>query len=291
MGVIESALEKLRRNGTGPNTLGERSPSELQSWAAGPEPTRLSNREIVLNRNQLRAAGYLPEFGHELRFADYYREIKRPIIRRAVAANAPPAQRLILVTSALPGEGKTFTSLNLALSMARERDLSVLLIDADFPKSHIGRALGMHDEPGLLDALADEALDVESLILRTNVKGLEFLSGGRAHGAAAELVASSRMKDIAIRLAARNPHRLVLFDSGPLLASSEARAFIHIPGQVVLVARAGKTPRQALLDAISHIDKKALHGLVLNDAYITNHNSYYGYSRDNETNEAERGAE
>ncbi len=109
------------------------------------------------------------------------------MVRRALAANAGPNQRLVLITSALPGEGKTFTTLNLALSMAQERDVSVLLVDADFPKSHIGRALGVYEEPGLLDALADESVDVESLILRTNVKNLEFLPSGRTNSSAAEL--------------------------------------------------------------------------------------------------------
>jgi Mrp family chromosome partitioning ATPase len=177
----------------------------------------------------------------------------------------------------LPAEGKTFTALNLALSIARERDLSVLLIDADFAKAQIGRVLVVHEEPGLLDAAANPSLDVESLIVGTNVKGLEILPGGHAAGGAAELVASVRMTEIATRLLARNARRLILFDSAPLLVSSEARALNQLPGQILLVARSGMTPRRALQDAIAQLDKKKLQGLVLNNANAKTHTHYYGY--------------
>jgi protein-tyrosine kinase len=279
MGVIESALEKLRRNGGGPeSTVIRQQAVALESWSsAGGGPEVVPTRVITLDRTRLRAAGYLPEVGHELRFADYYREIKRPLIQRALGPGAPANQRLILVASSLPAEGKTFTALNLALSIARERDLSVLLIDADFVKAQIGRVLGVHEEPGLLDAVGDASLDVESLVIGTNVKGLDILPGGRTSGGAAELVGSVRMGEIAARLVARNPRRLVLFDSAPLLVSSEARALNQLPGQIILVARSGVTPRRALQEAIAQLDNKKLKGLVLNNAYATSHSHYYGY--------------
>jgi protein-tyrosine kinase len=281
MGVIENALEKLRRSGAGPDSSGVRQQAvALESWpTSGAAEEAVPTRSIALDRARLRAAGCLPEVGQELRFADYYREVKRPLIRRALAGGASANQRLILVTSALPSEGKTFTALNLALSIARERDLSVLLIDADFPKAHIGRVLGVHEEPGLLDAVVDTTCDVESLILGTDVKGLHILPGGRFSGGAAELVASARMREIVARLVARNPRRLVLFDSSPLLVSSEARALNQLPGQIVLVARSGMTPRRALQDAIAQLDNKKLQGLVLNNAHAKSHSHYYGYPK------------
>ena len=278
MGVIENALEKLRRNGTGPDTSGMRhQPIALESRCSAPEPEVARARVITLDRTQLRAAGCLPEVGQELRFADYYRSVKRPIIQRALAGGAAANQRLILVTSSLPAEGKTFTALNLALSIARERDLSVLLIDADFAKAQIGRVLGVHEDLGLLDAVSDTSLDAESLVIGTNVKGLEILPGGRFAGSAAELVGSARMSEIAARLVARNPRRLVLFDSAPVLVSSEARALNQLPGQIILVARSGVTPRRALQDAIAQLDNKKLQGLVLNNANAKSHSHYYGY--------------
>lgn len=229
----------------------------------------------------MRDAGYLPEEGQELRFADYYRAIKRPIIQQALGANAAAELRLILVSSALPGEGKTFTSVNLALSMAREHDTCVLLVDADLSKNDISRTLGVENEPGLVDSLLDETQEVESLIMRSNVRGLDFLSAGRPTTGTTELIASARMAQLAAGLSTSNPRRLVLFDCAPLLVSSAARALVQIPGQIILVARAGRTPHHALLDAIAHVDKKKLHGLVLNDAYVGAADYYYyGYGPD-----------
>ena len=279
MGVIENALEKLRRNGAGPETSGVRHQFVALEppWSSAAGPEVVPSRVITLDRARLRAAGCLPEIGQELRFADYYREVKRPIIQRALAGGASANQRLILVTSSLPAEGKSFTALNLALSIARERDLSVLLIDADFAKAHIGRVLGVHEDPGLLDAVGDTSLDVESLVIGTNVKGLDILPGGCFAGSAAELVGSARMSEIVGRLVARNPRRLVLFDSAPVLVSSEARALNQLPGQIILVARSGVTPRRALQDAIAQLDNKKLQGLVLNNAYAKTHSHYYGY--------------
>jgi len=256
------------------------------AWAPG-EPAYVPPR-IAVNMPRLREMGYLPEEGEERRFADYYRAIKRPLIQKAFAPNAGADLRLILVTSALPGEGKTFTSLNLALSMARERDISVLLVDGDFPKAEVGRALGVQNEPGILDALADETRDVDSLVLHTDVRGLEVLPAGTLADGAAELIASGRMTKILAWLTARHPRRLMVWDSAPLLITSEGRALAQLPSQLVLVARCGHTPRQALLDALGQIDKNKLSGLVLNDGRVTGGEGYYyGYSsygsRGNET--------
>jgi exopolysaccharide/PEP-CTERM locus tyrosine autokinase len=234
-------------------------------------------RQITVDLQMLRAAGYAPEEGQERRFADFYREIKRPLIRKALARGAPMDLRLIMVSSALPGEGKTFITLSLALSMARERDVSVLLVDADLPKAHITRTLHLENEPGLLDCLADSTRDAESLVLGTDVPGLQVLPAGRPNESAAEMITSARMRNVINSLVSRNPHRLVLFDSPPLLVSSEARALIQIPGVILLVARAGHTPRQALIDAIAKVDKNKLHGVVLNECRTPGGGDSYGY--------------
>ena len=292
MSVIENALQKLRRAGGvagAPHTplhkaMGAHAPHPISPVDLG----SFTGRRIAVDFSRLRSAGYLPESGQERLFADCYREIKRPVIQRAVAVDAPEDQRLIMITSALPGEGKTFTSVNLALSIAREQDVSVLLVDADLAKSEVSRIFGVYGEPGLLDALSEEAADAESLVVRTDLPGLEILSSGAgastaaAAERAAELIASSRMAQIAARLSHRNSRRLIVFDSPPVLVSSEARALAHVPGQVLLVTRSGQTPQQALLDAIASIDKNRLQGLVLNDAHLAIGSGYYygyGYSR------------
>lgn len=279
MSLIESAIDKLRRS----EGVGDRSPVARAVGATpsapvnvaaftGPEPER---RRIVVDPAQLRAAGYLPEQAVERRFADHYRRIKRPLIEKALTGTSD--MRLIVVSSALPGDGKTFTSFNLALSMARERDISVLLVDADGARARVSDVLGIRKELGLLDALADDSIDVESLILGTDVRGLEVLPAGRFIENSTELVASGRMGQIALRMTAYNPRRIVLFDSAPLLVSSEARVLSGIPGQVVLVIRAGVTPRRAVQDAIGQLDRQKLQGLVVNQVKGASGGDYYGY--------------
>jgi protein-tyrosine kinase len=284
--LIESALAKLRRSGevgAPPGVLVPRSVNAAAGATKGPpvavapapEPAEPARR-ITIDLKVLRDEGYLPEEGLERRFADHYRGIKRPLIEKALAGGAD--MHLIIVTSAMPGDGKTFTSLNLALSMARERDASVLLVDADAPKERISEILGVRGERGLLDALADPSLDVESLVVGTDVRGLQILPAGRLVEGATELLASARMGQIVARLVARNPRRLVLFDSAPLLVSSEARALTRIPAQIVLVARAGVTPRRAVADALAHVDRNKVQGLVVNHTRPRpGEVFYYGY--------------
>lgn len=279
MSIIENALDKVRRTTVTP-VGGAAASLQLQPETSGPAPGNTAHPRIAIDFNLLRAQGELPEAGLERRFADHYREIKRPLIQAMLSGDARPDSRLVLISSALPGEGKTFTALNLALSVARERDVSVLLVDADVPKGHLSRTFGLQGAPGLMDALADETIDIDSLIMGTDIRGLEILPAGKATEGASELIASARMGQIATRLA-RHPRRLVLFDTPPLLASSEARALKQLPGQILLVTRAGRTSRQALLDAIALIDKTKLHGLVLNDAHASDGDGYYthyGYS-------------
>jgi protein-tyrosine kinase len=279
LSLIENSLEKLRRATAKESSAAASAfPDALRSESVVTLELRPAHKRIAVDFGRLRTLGYLPEQGQERRFADYCHRIKRPLIDRAMGSGSAADSRLILLSSALPGDGKTFVTLNLALSMARERDISVLLVDGDLPKARISHVLGLRDKMGLLDALKDDTLDVESLVLDTDVPNLEVLPAGQPSEGAAEFVASARMRDIATRLISRHPKRLVLFDSPPLLVSSEARALTPIAGQVILVVRARHTPRRSIADAIAQIDKKKLQGLVLNDAYeFGPEHGYYDY--------------
>jgi protein-tyrosine kinase len=182
-----------------------------------------------------------------------------------------------MVTSALPGDGKTFTSINLALNMALERDISVLLIDCDVAKRHVSEIVGLKEEAGLLDALADESVDAESLIVQTHLRGLSILPAGKRREATAELLSSNRMRQIVANLAKRNPRRIVLLDSPPLLITNEGRTLVKIAGQVALVVRAGQTPRHAVQDALGLFDAQQAGGIILNQVQVTRLEGYYGY--------------
>lgn len=284
MSIIENALEKLRRAAPAsadPPAPVHRVPraaaaAQVAVAAVVPEapPERLAS-SIRVDPAALRAAGYLPQESLERRFTEHYRRIKRPLVARALAGGADA--RLILVSSPLPGDGKTFTTINLALSMAREHDVSVLLVDADVSRARISQVFGVRDERGLIGALTDRTLDAESLVVGTDIPGFEILPAGRPVEDGTELLASARLSQVLGRLAARNPHRLVIIDSAPVLAASEGRVLLPIPGQVILVVRAGVTSQRAVLDAIALVDKNKLQGLVLNHASLSSGDGKYGY--------------
>lgn len=285
MSVVERALDKLRKNApepdrgdvpvlppAGSNSIG----TFIEAQPVGARP------RIVIDREALRAAGYLPDQNQDRRFADEYRQIKRPLLAAAFGAEAAaqrPSPRLVMMASALPGDGKTFTSINLAMSLARERDTSVVLIDGDVAKPHISRIFGVQAERGLLDALSDDSVDVESLILPTDVNHLSILPAGQTREGATELLSSARMGALAARLLARHPRCVALFDSSPLAVSSESRALATAMGQVIVVVKAGHTPRQALLDALAELDPdRNKVSLVLNQGRRSLLEGYYGYS-------------
>src|SRR5690606_19342237 len=245
----------------------------------GSREPRKPPRTVLIDHDALRAAAILPPANQERLLADEYRQIKRPLISAALGRNADPLPNghFMMIASALPGDGKTFTSINLALSMALERDISVLLVDADVAKPHVSKIFGVDQERGLLDLLRDEREDVESLILPTSVPGLSLLPAGRLTETATELLASSRMEEIISQLAARDPNRIVLFDSPPLLLTSESRALATIVGQIVLVVKANSTPQRAVFDVLDLLGDGKSVNLVLNQATERAKVGYYQY--------------
>lgn len=182
-----------------------------------------------------------------------------------------------MVTSAFPGEGKSFCAINLAMSIAAERDQKVLLIDADVARPSIPRELGISAEAGLMDWLIDGKLDVADLVLATNVDKLSILPAGRRHQSATELLASTSMSRLLEQISSRYPDRICIFDSPPLLVTTEARVLASYMGQIVMVVEAGRTPRDIVMEALSTIESNEIIGLVLNKAKKIETSGYYGY--------------
>src|SRR5690606_19819683 len=162
-------------------------------------------------------------------------------------------------------------------SMSLEKDISVLLIDGDVAKPHISELFGLRSEPGLLDILRDESMDVESVILPTDMPGLSILPAGQQSDTATELLASARVEEVLRQITTRDPNRIVLLDSPPLLHTSESRVLASIAGQIVLVVRANETPQQAVLDVLDLLDEGRSVGLVLNQADESARKGYYDY--------------
>jgi protein-tyrosine kinase len=283
MSLVEQAIARMRnqanaaKSAAATSATAPKAPTLPAIAETLLEPSRITKR-MTLDMRALRAQGYLPEEGRDREFSEHYRRIKRPLIDKAMSASSPIGEpRVIMITSALPGDGKTFTSVNLALSMALERDISVMLVDCDVAKRHISEISGLGEEKGLLDALVDESVDIESLAVQTDMRSLSILPAGRRVEATAELLSSIRMRDLVSTLCARNPRRIVLLDSPPLLITNEGRSLVKIAGQVVLVIRAGRTPRHAVQEAAALFDPQQAGGLILNQMGTSSQEAYYGY--------------
>jgi protein-tyrosine kinase len=294
MSLVETALKKLQASRTAADAPARpfapaapppasHAPAARAPQAPQPPQPPRNARVITLDRAALREAGVLAPITEERVLAQQYRQIKRPLVENALGRGTPPLKngQLIMLAGALPGDGKTFTSVNLALSLALEKDMRVLLVDADVAKPHISRVFGVEGEPGLLDVLRDERVDVESLIMATDMPGLSVLPAGHASETATELLASARMQALAAQLAALDASRIVLFDSPPLLLTTESRVLAGVMGQIVLVVSAGKTPQKAVLDALDLLGEGKSIGLVLNqsdEGAQAGYHRYYGYS-------------
>jgi exopolysaccharide/PEP-CTERM locus tyrosine autokinase len=285
MSVIENTLKRLQgqRAGGMPATAPDAKGYGTVT-AAGAARRRESPPEILapgqavaIDQNALRAAGMLPPVHQEHEIAQQYRRIKRPLINSALGRGVAQlaSGNLIMITSAVPGEGKTFMSLNLALSMRLEEDITVLLVDGDVVNPRLSQILGLESRPGLLDLVRDPALSAEGAILPTDLPGLSFLPAGRQEANATELVASARMHQVVSKLGTDNPARLVLFDSAPLLVTTESQALAHFAGQVVLVVRADQTPRHVVFDALETLAEDKPVFLVLNQTTRHSHSGYY----------------
>jgi protein-tyrosine kinase len=232
----------------------------------------------------VRARGLIEPEGPVTALLEEFRIIKRQLLVTAAESRAgrgPVHGQRILVSSALPGEGKTFCSVNLALSLAAEKDTEVLLVDADFAKPSVLSTLGLPGGPGLLDALTDPRVAVEDCILGTDIPGLFVLPAGNASGSDTELLASSRTAHVLDRLTSPTRGRIVIFDSSPVLAASPASALAAHVGQTVIVVRADVTGEAALRDAVGLLSACEDIKLLLNAAHFSpsgrRFGTYYGY--------------
>lgn len=217
---------------------------------------RRQTRKVELDLAMMRASGMVTAAGGRTSLVEDFRIIKRPLLKRAFGERKPsenPAN-LIMVTSSLPGEGKTYCAINLAMSIAMELDHTVLLVDADVARPSVLSTLGLPVQRGLMDLLVDDKLDVSDVLLRTNVDTLSILAAGTSTPRATELLASSSMASLVQEIANRYPDRVVIFDSPPLLLTSEARALASHMGQIVVVVEAQRTTQHAVGEALHQLE-------------------------------------
>lgn len=262
--------------------------------AAAPAPAAAVSKRVELDLEALAAMGLVTPNAPRTPMADQYRVIKRPLIRNATGRGAEMLNHgnLIMVTSALAGEGKSFTSLNLAMSIAAELDHTVMLVDADVARPSVLRMLGLPPGPGLLDVL-EESVDLSDALLRTSIDKLTVLPSGTPHARATELLASDAMRNLLDDMARRYPDRIIIFDSPPLLLTTESAVLASQMGQIVIVVHAESTPQSAVKRALSTIDSCPVRLMLLNQARVDADGSYgygYGYGYGYDSGESPEGS-
>lgn len=240
-----------------------------------------ANSNIFPVLERLRAANMLVSGGHlEDVFFDEYRRVKRPLLSNAFGKTAQCVDKgnLILLTSSIPGEGKSFSSVNLALSIAQERDHTVLLIDCDVTRQGTSALLGVSEKPGLVELLESDDLDVGDVILRTDIPKLCLISAGKQNEFVTELLASQRMVELVDELGSRYQDRIIIFDGPPIMSTPQALVMTGLVGQIVFVIEAGKTPQTVVVEALSMIPKEHATGLLLNkNSGVSPRSRHYGH--------------
>jgi len=246
----------------------------------------LTEAKAPVDRKSLGERGFIVPDSPAGPLAEEFRIVKRQLLL-GMGKGSPVAadkRRTILVCSAQPDEGKTFCAVNLALSLAGERDLEVLLVDADFPKPEVLSILGLEARgAGFVDALADPSLDPERLVIRTDIGSLSVMPAGRYENDVPELLGSERTALVLARLTEGRPKRVVIFDSPPALMASAAAALAAHVGQLLLVVRADQTNEADLKEAAGLLSGCPQISLLLNGTGFAatgrRFGSYYGYGQ------------
>lgn len=242
-------------------------------------PARAVSKRAEIDLARLHGLGMVTPDGNRTSIAEEFRLIKRPLIEKAFEQTSGVAsnhRNLIMVTSSLPGEGKTFCAVNLAISIAMEMDHTVLLIDADVARPTIPYFLGLQNEAGLMDVLLDDKLDLADVLLKTNIDSLSFLPAGKSHRHATELLASQSMSRLLDEIAKRYPDRIVIFDSPPVLLTTESRVLASQMGQIVMVVEAEKTTQHAVKSVLRQLGSSANVNLIYNKSRGFSGEEYYG---------------
>jgi exopolysaccharide/PEP-CTERM locus tyrosine autokinase len=240
-----------------------------------------SKNEITLDWDRLAQLGFLIPTEGNTRTVEEYRNLKRPILNNAfgVRGVANGRSNLALITSSIPGEGKSFTAINLALSIANERDKQVLLIDADVALPSIARTLGVRAAPGLIEYLEHDDVEFSDIVLKTNMPGLSLVTAGRQHKYSTELLSSNKMANLARNLTEKFPNTMVIFDSPPLLAATQGEVLARLVGQVILVVEAEKTLQYMIKESVNKLSECEIVLTVLNKSKKHLEAGYYEYGR------------
>ncbi|WAJ70712.1 XrtA-associated tyrosine autokinase [Catenovulum adriaticum] len=297
MSTIEKALakqklaeqEKKKNQQVESETLQEKSFSasstpvdaEARVQQVETRPSNTSEKSVTIPLDTMDQQGYVSLSSNRKLINEELRAIKRKVIRNAFGglAKTLQASNLITVTSTRPGEGKSFTAINLALSIALEQDKTVLLVDADVLKPSISKKFQVEDsvDAGLMEFLLEEVNDVTDIMYKTNIDNLRFIPAGRPSHLSTELLASEKMALLAEEFVKRYPDRIVIMDAPPLLGINETAVLANLAGQILIVVEEEKTHLGELKQAVEQLDQEKAIGFVMNKAKKQDSTTGYGY--------------
>ncbi|MGL1957606.1 MAG: XrtA-associated tyrosine autokinase [Colwellia sp.] len=299
MSTIEKALAKQKRsNEANKNdavvdnniTIDDNEPATTQTATkqtsekqvkTKPPKEKTSPDIIQIDGDSLMSRGFIFDSNSKHQTQEEFRGIKRKLLNNAFgpASKTLNNSNLIMVSSANPNEGKTFISINLALSIALEQDKTVLLIDADVLRPSVHRELEFEIKQGLLEYLLSEVPDISDIIYNTSIPNLRIIPAGRPHHLTNELLTSDRMEKLAKELASRYPDRLVIFDCPPILGINETPVLSSLVGQAVVVVEESKTKIDDVKHAVSELNEDIAVGFVMNKTIRSKKDvyGYYGY--------------
>mgnify|MGYP003571130259 CR=1 FL=1 len=286
MSIIEKALDKLgsaseaekdqkaRENKAGREAVQTEKEDSHRQENVG--TTAKTSRTIELDLKGLGKLGYLtPDTDNKVLF-EQYRRIKLPVLKSAFEHESGKENKnIVMVTSSVAAEGKSFTSMNLAMSIAYEYNYTVLLIDADVTKQMSSKVMGVEGANGLIEYLTGKEEYLENLILRTNIPKLSLIPSGSHSDMVTELYSSNRMNRLIEELSTRYNDRLIIIDTPPVLEDSSAKVLTHLADQIVYIIEAEKTPRHVVENGLRMLNRKDSIGIVLNKSNLRHNRSYY----------------
>lgn len=244
-------------------------------------PAHNNSQEVFIDLDKMESEGFVSINSTRTVINEEYRAIKRKLLTNAFGpiADTLTNSNIIMVSSARCSEGKTFTAINLALSIAAEKDKTVLLVDADVLKPKVAKTLGVEYEDGLMEYLLDEKHDISEVMYRTNIEKLRLIPAGRSHHLSSELLASRKMQETIDEIASRYPDRIVIIDTPPLIGINETAILTNFAGQAIVVCVEGKSRINDLNKATSLLNPDMAIGFVVNKAIVSvsDDTSYYGY--------------
>ncbi|MDP5131857.1 MAG: XrtA-associated tyrosine autokinase [Paraglaciecola sp.] len=238
------------------------------------------SNSVNLDLLSLEQQGFVSLSSQRRLINEEYRVVKRKLINNAFGTLAKTLHHpnLILVSSSRPGEGKTFSSINLALSIALEQDKTVLLVDADVLRPKVAKTLGVANQLGLTDYLLSEDVSVSDILLNTNVPRLKLITAGSPHHLSTELLASDRMLKLAAEFANRYADRIVILDAPPLLGVNETAVLAAMCGQGVVVVEENRSRIAEIEQSVALLPKQMAVGFLINKAHRNQGKGYgYGY--------------